>query len=86
MATTTKTTGRGTKAIEAIMTARYGVGLVAASPETVRWAADQIVDPVEALAALDAARKVRDRHGKYTPHPRFGDRLFAAWTAKTYSR
>jgi hypothetical protein len=62
--------------IEKILADHYGVGVVAAPPEAVLWAAERIPDKVHAKKELAAANEIRRKHGRMPASPHYGHFLF----------
>lgn len=64
------------KKIAKILSDEYGVGLLAAPPVAVLWAADRIENTEEAKKELKAANAQRSRYGVMPAYPEYGTRLF----------
>ncbi len=62
--------------IESILRDVYGVGVLAASPLTVLWAADRIADTETAKKELRKVNRLRERMGRSPAYPEYGTRLF----------
>jgi hypothetical protein len=62
--------------IETILHDVYGVGLLAANPTTVLWAADRIADTETAKKELRKANRKREKMGRMPAYPEYGTRLF----------
>lgn len=57
----------------------YGVGIVAAPPETILWAADQVAEERGegfAKRELKTVNRCRERHGVIPAYVPYGHRLF----------
>jgi hypothetical protein len=69
-----------------ILEARYGVGLLAAPPTSILWAADHLADQAGLSVArreLSAANRRRESQGKMPAVPDYGSRLFARNRARS---
>jgi len=62
--------------IRKILEDKYGVGILAASPVTVLWAAESIADATQAKRELRAANRLRERYGVIPAFPEYGTRLW----------
>lgn len=61
------------KQILGILSDRYGVGVVAADPVTILWAAERCDHPKDALSAANSIRK---RHGVVPAYAPYGHICF----------
>jgi hypothetical protein len=62
--------------IEAILNERYGVGVLAADPIAIIWAAEWITVTEQAKAELKRVNALQRKYGKVPAYPAFGTRLF----------
>lgn len=62
--------------IENILHDVYGVGLLAANPTTVLWAAERIEDTETAKKELKRVNRKREKYGVIPAYAAYGTRLF----------
>jgi hypothetical protein len=75
--------------IEDVLATRYGANIATCDALTVEWAAEHMADIVgEERAEAEWARVNRgiERSGRYTATPRYGSKLWTAFSARLAAR
>ena len=75
--------------IEDVIATRYGVDAMACDALTVEWAAEHMADTVgedRAMAEWSRLYSKRNRAGRYTTTPRYGSKLWAAFSRAVNAR